>query len=86
MTRIEGIEPRHANLFIRFVYSQVRRTVGKVTGSARLVEPFKIIAHQWRLLIGVGQMELAIDKMATVPLRLKSLASIKAAMLVGCPY
>ncbi len=86
MTRIQTIESQNANLFTRLVYWAAKRKVGKVAGAARLVEPLKITSHQPRLLFGYGQMELALDAMSTVPARLKSLASLKAATLVGCPY
>ncbi len=86
MARIQTIESESANLFTRMVYWAAKRKVGQLTGAARLVEPLKINAHQPRLLFGYGQMELALDGMATVPANLKSLASLKAAMLIGCPY
>jgi len=86
MSRIQTIEPRQANLFVRFIYWMAKRKVGKLAGAARLVEPLKINAHQPRLLMAYGQMELMLDTMSTFPANLKSLASLKAAMLIGCPY
>jgi hypothetical protein len=86
MSRIQTIEPQRANLFTRIVYWAAKRKVGKLTDAARLVEPLKVNAHQPRLLFGYGQMELALDAMSTVPAHLKSLASLKAATLIGCPY
>jgi hypothetical protein len=70
----------------RFLYWLVRRKVAKMTGHARLLEPVKITAHHPRLLRAMGQMEMGQEAARSVPDGLKSLASIKAAMLVGCPY
>ncbi len=86
MARIAGIEPKQANPLVKIIYGLAKRTVGKLTGAARLVEPLKITAHQPRLLFGLGQMELGMNAMSSVPAKLKSLASLKAAMMIGCPY
>ncbi len=86
MTRISVVEPKHANPLVKIIYGLAKRTVGKLTGSARLVEPLKVTAHQPRLLFGLGQMELGMNAMSTVSAKLKSLASLKAATMIGCPY
>ncbi len=80
MARISGVEPQRANLFTRLTYWMTKRKLG------RIVEPIKITAHQTRLLAAMGDMEMAQMAMRTVPLGLKSLASIKVATLVGCPF
>ncbi len=80
MARISGVEPARANLFTRLAYWMTKRKLG------RLVEPMKITAHQTRLLRAMGEMEMAQSAMRTVPLSLKSLASIKVATLIGCPF
>jgi 4-carboxymuconolactone decarboxylase len=86
MTRMKGVEPHEAGWFTRLVYWLVRRKVGQLTGQGRLVEPIKITAHHPRLLKALGQMEMGQEAARSVPASLKSLASIKAATLVGCPY
>lgn len=86
MARIKGIEPHQAGLFTRFVYWFVRRSVDALTGHSRLVEPIKITAHHPRLLRAYGEMERGQAAAKAVPGNLKTLASIKAAMLVGCPF
>ena len=63
-----------------------RRKLAKLTGDRRLVEPIKITAHHTRLLSAQGQMELGLEAANSVPVALKSLASIKAASLIGCPF
>jgi hypothetical protein len=52
----------------------------------RVILPFKITAHQPRLLFAVGGMEVGEHALHTVDAKLKALASIKTATLVGCPF
>jgi hypothetical protein len=80
MPRIPEVEPSQANLLTRFVYWMTKRSIGRV------IVPVKVTAHQPRLLRGVGAMEQAQAAVHSVPQTLKELASIKAAMLVGCPF
>jgi len=86
MPRMEGLEPRDASFLTRVIYSMVRRKMGKLVGQNRLVEPIKIMAHHPRVLRAVGQMEMAQEGATTVPATLKSLAQIRTASLVGCPF
>jgi hypothetical protein len=86
MARIQGVEPAEAGWFTRLVYWLVRRKMGKLTGRNRLIEPITVTAHHPRLLKAMGQMEMGQEAARSVPVRLKSLASIKAATLVGCPF
>lgn len=86
MAYMKGVEPAEAGWFTRLVYWFVRRSIGKVTGQARLIEPVKIAAHHPRILRAMGQMEGAQESAHSVPFELKRLASLQAAMLVGCPF
>jgi 4-carboxymuconolactone decarboxylase len=86
MARMQGVEPHEAGWFTRLVYWVVRRKIGKLTGQNRLIEPVKVTAHHPRLLKAMGQMEMGQEAARSVPDRLKSLASIKAATLIGCPF
>ena len=86
MARINGLEPHQAGWYTRLVYWFVKRGVGKITGSSRLVEPVKITAHHPRLLKAYGQMEMGQAAANTVPAALKTLAGVKAAALAGCPF
>jgi 4-carboxymuconolactone decarboxylase len=83
---MKGIEPHEAGWFTRLVYWVVRRKMGKLTGQKRLIEPIKVTAHHPRLLRAMGQMEMGQEAARSVPDQLKSLASIKAASLIGCPF
>jgi hypothetical protein len=80
------VEPHQAGWFTRLIYCLVRRKLGKLTGDRRLIEPIKITAHHTRLLWAHGQMELGLEAATSVPAALKTLAGIKAAALIGCPF
>ena len=86
MPRIKGLEPHEAGWATRIIYWLVRRKIAKLTGQERVVEPVKITAHHPRLLRAMGQMEMGQDAARSVRPELKTLASIKAAMVIGCPY
>jgi hypothetical protein len=78
MTRIP--EPPHPGVFARFIYSMVKRRLGRV------VFPVKVMAYLPRLLWGYGQMEMSIQGIHSMDETLKILAGIKTAMLIGCPF
>jgi hypothetical protein len=86
MARMQGIEPNEAGWLTRLTYWLVRRKVAKLTERKVVVEPVKITAHHPRLLRAMGQMEMGQEAAQSVPVSLKSLASIKAATLIGCPF
>ena len=86
MAHMKGVEPAEAGWYTRLVYWFVRRSIGKITGRSRLVEPVKVTAHHPRLLMAYGQMEMGQGAAASVPAPLKALAGIKVATLIGCPF
>ena len=57
-----------------------RRRLGKVA------EPLAVTAHHPRLLFGYGMMEIALEHFHLVDARLKELAAIKSALMVGCEF
>ena len=80
MARIRGVEANEAGFFTRFLYWMTRRKIGRV------IVPSKITAHLPRLLFASGQMEMTQLALDTVDVKLKELAQIKAATMVGCPF
>lgn len=86
MARIAGVEPRQAGLITRLLYRLARRKTGQVAGRPELVEPLKITAHHPRLLQALGQMEMGQGAARAVSPELKAIASLKTAMLIGCPF
>ena len=80
MTRIYGVPEKETGLLGRFAYRFSRRRFGKVP------EPVRVTAHHRSLLLGTGAMELALDRSDLVDDRLKKLAEIKVALVVGCEF
>ena len=80
MARIQGVETEQAGLFVRFIFWMTRRKIGRV------VLPIRIAAHHPRLLRAVGEMESGQMAARTVDGSLKALASVKVALLIGCPF
>jgi hypothetical protein len=84
MARISGASRNHGGLFRRvFVgifYSLTKRKVG------RIVMPVQVTAHHPGILWGYGQMEQSQLSSKLVDAKLKGLAELRTATLVGCPF
>lgn len=80
MARIAGVPPERAGLFGRFTYWFARRMVGRVP------EPMTIQAHAPEILRAVAGFEFFLGRSHLVPKRLKTLAGLKTATLIGCPF
>src|SRR5919112_1121908 len=78
MSRIHGVPERKTNVLGRFAYRFSRRRFGDVPETVRAT------AHHRNVLLGTGAMELAFDRSNLVDGRLKKLAEIKVALVVGC--
>lgn len=80
MTRIVGVPEKDAGLLGRFAYRFARHRFGNVP------EPVRVTAHHPKVLLGGGAMELALDRSELVDARLKKLAEIEVALVVGCEF
>jgi len=80
VTRIVGVPEKDAGLLRRFAYRFSRRRFGKVP------EPVRATAHHRKVLLGMGAMELALNRSDLVDARLKKLAEMKVALVVGCEF
>ena len=80
MARIEGVPDKQAGLLVRFVYWLSRRRFGKVA------TPLGVAAHHRWIFQAYGAYEFALDRARLVNARLKVLAQVKAAALIGCPF
>ncbi len=78
MARIEGVVKEKASLISRALFWAAKRRLGRVS------ETWRIIAYVPRLHFGRGLFELLLDGSRLVPHRLRRLADVKAAMLIGC--
>jgi len=84
MARIAGASANQGGplrrLFVSIVYSITRRRLGHV------IMPVQVNAHHPKLLWGYGQMEQSQLGSKTVDHKLKGLAELRVATLVGCPF
>jgi hypothetical protein len=80
MARMQGVAENKAGFITRLAYWYARRVFGKVP------EPLTVVAHHPWLSRGYAAMELAFRRSRRVDEKLKALASIKTATLVGCPF
>ena len=80
MSRIPGVPAEKAPWLVRLAYRMARKRVGQVP------EPVMVAAHHPWIFRGVGAFELALERARRVDAKLKALAEIKSAALVGCPF
>ena len=80
MARIAGVPPAQAGLVVRLAYRFAARMLGKVP------EPLTVVAHHPWIFRAYTGYEFALGRARRVDARLKALAGLKAAALVGCPF
>lgn len=80
MAYIKPRSARTAGLFVKLVYWFARRRLGRVP------TPLGIMAHNTAVLSAVVGFELGLDRARAVDVRLKELATVKTALLVGCRF
>lgn len=84
MARINGAPSNQRGplqrLFVALVYSLTRRRLGHV------IMPVQVTAHHSRIFWGYLQMEQSQMAAKLVDLKLKGLAELRVATLVGCPF
>lgn len=84
MARIPGA-PAHQGgalrrLFVGLVYGLTKRRLGRV------IKPVQVTAHHSKILWGYVQMEQSEARSRLVDAKLKGLAELRVATLVGCPF
>jgi hypothetical protein len=67
-------------LFVGIVYSLTQRRLGRV------IMPIQVTAHHPKILWGYGQMEQSQAGSKLIDAKLKGLAELRVATLVGCPF
>jgi len=84
MARISGAPSNQGGLlrrlFVGLVYSLTRRRLGRV------IMPVQVTAHHSKLFWGYVQMEQSQMGSKLVDGKLKGLAELRVATLVGCPF
>jgi len=79
-SRIELVSDKKAGPIARFSFWLAKKKVGKVPGSLRL------FAHNTRVLFAYGSFETWMGGAKRVDVKIKTLASLRVAQLVGCPF
>ena len=80
MARIDGVSDAEAGLVTRGVYRGAKQLAGRVP------DPLRIMAHSKPVMWASGLFEIASGRAHSVPARLKALAGIKAAAMIGCVF
>lgn len=84
MARVPGASRNQGGLlrrlFVGIVYSLTQRRLGRV------IMPIQVTAHHSKILWGYGQMEQSQAGSKLVDHKLKGLAELRVATLVGCPF
>ena len=80
MARVKGVSDEHAGWLTRAVYAASRRRLRRVPG------PVRVTAHNGWVLTAMCGFEMGLERAHHVEERLKVLAEIRAATMVGCPF
>jgi AhpD family alkylhydroperoxidase len=81
MARVSPAEPRGPDLIRRLTYGLTKRMFG------RTVVPLRVVAHHRPLMLGYGIHSAVYERYANaVDGRLKNLAMLRAAQLIGCEW
>jgi AhpD family alkylhydroperoxidase len=90
MARIEGVRQDKAGLMVKLVYWFMRRGMKKLTGREPAhgsgIEPVEIWAYRPKMMSGMGKFQQAVRKGNGVDDRLKNLAELKGAQMIGCEF
>jgi alkylhydroperoxidase family enzyme len=90
MARIEGVRKDKAGLMVKLIYWFMRRGMKKMTGREPArgsgIEPVEIWAYRPKMMSGMGKFQQAVRKGRGVEDRLKNLAELKGAQMIGCEF
>jgi len=78
--RIQGIDPDNAPESVQPVFQQSLNFFGRV------ITPNLVLAHRPEILLASAKLGQAIGASSVVEGRLKTLVSVRAAQMVGCPF
>ena len=77
MSRLPGVEEQKASWISRLIFRGIRKRVGTVS------DTWKVAAHTPGLVLGWALHELVYDRSKQLDRRLRTLAQLKVAALVG---
>ena len=79
MARMTGVSTREAGWITRLIFRGIRKRTG------HLADTWAIAAHRPGLLLGWALHELSYERTHGLDRRLRTLAQLKVAVLIGCP-
>jgi len=78
--RIKGVDPENAPESIKPVFQSSLDLFGRV------ITPNLVMAHRPEILLAAAKLGQAISASTVVEGRLKTMVSVRAAQMVGCPF
>jgi len=79
MARMDGLAPERRGLWARYLFNSVKKRVGKLS------DTWPILAHSTNVLTGWALLELFGERAKGIDARLRKLAELKVAVMIGCP-
>jgi len=80
MARIEGISDEEAGFVTGRIFAVAAKSAGHVP------DPLRIMAKSSGTMWAAGLFQMAFDRASRVDKKLKTLACLKAASLIGCVF
>jgi hypothetical protein len=78
--RINGIDPQNAPESVQPVFQ------GSLNFFGRVITPTLVMSNRQEILLAHAKLGQAIGASTVVDGRLKTMVSVRAAQLVGCPF
>ncbi len=78
--RVEGLAYKQAPQSVRLLYDKFKRMFGHV------IAPYTALAHRPTILGAAAHMGRAMEHSRAVEAKLKALACVRAAQMIGCPF
>lgn len=80
MARIEGLTDEEAGFMTKRVFAAAAKEAGAVP------DPLRIMAKSSGTMWGAGLLQVSLGRARSVPDRLKTLACLKVASMIGCVF
>jgi hypothetical protein len=78
--RVKGIDANNPPASVQPIFDRSRERYGRIVG------PSLVMGHRPEVLLAASSLGRAIDNSNVVEPRLKILASVRAAQMIGCPF
>jgi alkylhydroperoxidase family enzyme len=90
MARIQGVSKADAGPMVRLIYRfgprMMKKMTGRVAQTGSGIEPMELWALQPKMMMAMGRFNQAIRKGKSVDERIKYLAELKGAQMIGCEF